>query len=86
MSEGRLLPKLDGASGPEFAAGDVRARENPGLSSLHTLFVREHNRIALSLYYKGATSSDEELYQMARRQDMMQNTSHQKIAYFQWHE
>ena len=67
MSEGRLLPKLDGGNGPEFAAGDVRARENPGLSSLHTIFVREHNRIAQSLNHKGVSSSDEELYQMARR-------------------
>ena len=67
MSEGSLLPKLDGRNGPEFAAGDVRALENPGLSSLHTIFVREHNRIAQSLNHKGVSSSDEELYQMARR-------------------
>ena len=67
---------LDGGNGPEFAAGDVRARENPGLSTLHTIFVREHNRIALSMYYKGVSSSDEELYQMARRQDMKQGNIH----------
>ena len=66
-SNGRLLPKLDGKNGPEFAAGDVRARENPGLSSMHTLFVREHNRVALGLLNRGITTSDEELYQMTRR-------------------
>lgn len=38
-SEGNNLPVVDGA----FLAGDVRAAENPDLTSLQTLFVREHN-------------------------------------------
>ena len=71
ISEGNLLPMLDldCKNGPEFAAGDVRAIENPGLSSMHTIFVREHNRIAKSLNSLGVSKDDEELYQMARRQD-----------------
>ena len=67
MSAGDLLPKLNTDNGDEFAAGDVRVLENPGLSSLHSLFVREHNRIASSFYEAGISSSDEELYQLARR-------------------
>ena len=60
-----MLPKLEG----EFTGGDVRARENPGLTSLHTIFVREHNRIASLLNAMQPEQSDEELYQMTRRQE-----------------
>ena len=72
-SEGRLLPKLvpKGEDEEEFTAGDVRARENPGLSSLHTIFVREHNRIATALNAIGSQYSDEDLYQITRRYSMM---------------
>jgi len=49
-----------------FLAGDVRANENPGLISLQTLFVREHNRIASALAGKNPQLTDEALYQKAR--------------------
>ena len=68
-SEGQLLPKLEGEKGIEFMAGDVRARENPGLSSLHTIFVREHNRIAAFIAANIPQWSDEDIFQFTRRND-----------------
>lgn len=58
----------DALSGQKlFVAGDIRANENPSLISMHTLFVREHNRICVELKEKHPDWSDEELYQHARR-------------------
>ena len=54
--------------GPDFfLAGDERANENIGLTSLHTLFVREHNRLAKQIAMSNPSLSGEEIYQMARR-------------------
>ncbi len=72
-SEGDLLPfneeGLPNAGGPGanlFLAGDVRANENAALTAMHTLFVREHNRIATELAAADPSLTDEELYQYAR--------------------
>ncbi len=50
-----------------FVAGDVRANENPFLTSIHTLFVREHNRLCDELKKENPAWNDEQLYQHARK-------------------
>uniref|UniRef100_A0A8C1YNX3 Myeloperoxidase-like n=1 Tax=Cyprinus carpio TaxID=7962 RepID=A0A8C1YNX3_CYPCA len=52
---------------PCFIAGDVRVVENIALTSLHTLFLREHNRLARALHVLNPTWSSETLYQEARK-------------------
>jgi peroxidase len=50
-----------------FLLGDVRGNENPGLTSLHILFLREHNLRARTLKLLNPTWTDEMLYQEARK-------------------
>jgi len=59
-----LMGPLMGDPGDAVVAGDVRANENTGLTSVQTLFAREHNRIADSL---PANLSPEARFQIARR-------------------
>jgi hypothetical protein len=74
VSPGDLLPfntlgfPNAGGTGPElFLAGDVRANEQVGLTALHTLFVREHNRLAAETATGDPSLTDEQIYQEARR-------------------
>ena len=50
-----------------FLAGDVRANEQPGLTAMHTVFAREHNRLADLIADSGLASTDEDIYQWARK-------------------
>ena len=64
-----------------FVGGDVRANENPLLASLHTLFVREHNRVCDELAVQNPDWSDEMLYQHARK---LVGGFIQSITYNEW--
>ncbi|XP_071089131.1 salivary peroxidase/catechol oxidase-like [Haliotis cracherodii] len=50
-----------------FLAGDHRVNENPTLQSMHTIFMREHNRIAGKLKQLNCQWGDERIFQEARR-------------------
>ena len=64
-SDDDLLPfSLDEPG--HFQAGDVRANENVGLTSLHTIFVREHNRLVDELAEQHPEYDAERLYQEAK--------------------
>src|SRR5262249_39957365 len=60
---GNMLP-TDSAG--NYLAGDTRANENIELTSMQTLFMREHNRIAAQLAHDNPTWTDEQIYQQAR--------------------
>ena len=76
VSSGNLLPFNDGtqanAGGPGttlFVAGDVRANEHVALTAMHTIFVREHNKIVDEIVAKNPNVSftGDELYNKAKR-------------------
>ena len=64
QSAGGLLPIGDDGF---FLAGDIRANEQLGLICMHTLFVREHNRIARRFAARNPRLSDEQVYLRARQ-------------------
>lgn len=71
-----------------FAAGDVRANEQVGLICFHTLFLREHNRLARRIAARDFAAADlsspgidEEIYQRARA---AVGALLQKITYYEW--
>lgn len=64
-----------------FVAGDFRANENPFLCSIHTTFMREHNRLCDELAQQNPTWDDEQLYQQARK---LVGGLIQAIVYEEW--
>ena len=50
-----------------FLAGDIRVNEQVGLTALHTLFVREHNRLADLMAPEESGMTGQEIYELARK-------------------
>ena len=77
-------PSMDNSSGGAskfLICGDVRANENSLLASVHTLWLREHNRLCDSLVLTYPSYSDEDLFQHAR---MLVGAQLQRIAFDEW--
>ena len=49
-----------------FLAGDIRANEQVGLTALHTVFVREHNRLAEQIARERPELTGDEIFEHAR--------------------
>ena len=61
--------------------GDERVNEQPDLAVMHTIWVREHNRVATGLKKLNPRWNDEKLYQEARR---IVGAEMQQITYGEW--
>ena len=61
------LPNAPSTSARLFLGGDERANENVALTSMHTVFLREHNRLVDEFKSINPTWTGEQLYQEAKR-------------------
>ncbi|KAG7162792.1 Chorion peroxidase-like 6 [Homarus americanus] len=64
-----------------FLAGDSRVNEQPGLTAIHTVWMRQHNTVARQLRSINPQWSDEAVFQEARRIIVAQI---QHITYNEW--
>ena len=62
-------------------AGDQRVNEQPGLASLHTIWLREHNRLVTALESLNSDWDQEKVFQEARR---ILTAQWQHIIYSEW--
>ncbi len=75
---GNLLPR--GKNG-QFLAGDERVNENGNLIAMHTLWAREHNRVAAEVKRAFRAFNDEQIYQLARH---IVAAEFQAVVYFEF--
>jgi len=78
-SQGNLLPVNE--AGTEFVSGDIRNSENSLLTTLHTLFMREHNRLCGILEERVPGWSENERFWKAR--DIVMSKI-QRITFEEW--
>ena len=71
------LPLVSGS----FVAGDKRVNQHIALTIMHTIWMREHNRIAKTLEGINPQWNDEKLYQEARK---VVGAELQKITYYEY--
>lgn len=64
-----------------FTAGDIRVNEQIGLAAMHTIWLREHNRVAGELKRLNAHWDGETVYQEARK---IVGAQMQHITYAHW--
>ncbi|KAJ8985608.1 hypothetical protein NQ317_015101 [Molorchus minor] len=64
-----------------YLAGDTRVNQNPQLTVLQVVLLREHNRIADTLGQLNPHWDDETIFQEARKINIGQ---HQHISYYEW--
>lgn len=64
-----------------YMAGDSRVNQNPQLTLLQIVLLREHNRIADALSKLNPHWNDETIFQEARR---IAIAEHQHISYYEW--
>lgn len=79
---GIALENAPDASSRFHVAGDIRANENVDLLALHTIWLREHNKVARELKAAfGDQYDDEKLFQFARAICIAE---YQSILYTEW--
>ncbi|ALC47696.1 CG4009 [Drosophila busckii] len=64
-----------------YSLPDRRNRFTPTVAVVHTIFLREHNRLAEQLALLNPHYNDERLYQEARKINIAQ---YQRITYYEW--
>lgn len=78
---GAVIANAPNADGRFFAVGDARGNEQTLLTSLHIIFLREHNLVAQELAALFPFYDDEKLYQTARA---IVIAEYQSIVFTEW--